>query len=314
MKTLHELPRFDGRLSYLYLERARIDQFEKAVAVHDVTGMTPVPAAALALLMLGPGTSITHEAIKALGDNQCMIAWVGEEGVRLYAHSSAGPRGSANLRKQARLFAHPTLHLLVVKRMYCKRFPEPLEPGLALKQLRGKEGVRVREAYAEASRKFGVPWEGRCYRHGEWNAADPVNRALSAGNSCLYGLVHAAIVAGGFSPGLGFVHAGKQLSFVYDIADLYKADHIVPLAFETASTVLTGVERSMRQACRDLFAQRRLMERIIPDIHDVLNVEPAGQTPEDLDWEEDPARPGALWSPDEEQASEGGVNYGDPDC
>ena len=157
-------------------------------------------------------------------------------------------------------------------RMYRKRFPGVLDPNLTLQQIRGKEGVRVREAYAEASKAAGVPWEGRRYKRGDWAAADPVNRALSAGNACLYGLVQAAILSAGYSAALGFIHTGKQLSFVYDIADLYKADLIIPTAFETAAWQSASVERQMRVACRRKFQEVRLMQRIIPDIADVLDV------------------------------------------
>jgi len=104
--------------------------------------------------------------------------------------------------------------------MYAMRFPDPLDPGLTLQQIRGKEGMRVRAAYARASEETGVPWHGRAYQQGAWAAADPVNRALSAANSCLYGICHAAIESAGFSPAIGFVHTGRMLSFVYDVADL----------------------------------------------------------------------------------------------
>jgi CRISPR-associated protein Cas1 len=292
-KSLHELPRFDDKLSYLYVEHAVIDQHEKAIAVHQADGTTPVPAAALGVLILGPGTKITHAAVKALADNNCQVIWSGEHGVRFYAHGLGGARHSRNLIRQARLVSNDLTRLQVVIRMYCLRFDERLDAGLTLQQVRGKEGVRVRQAYAEASARTGVLWEGRSYKRQDWAAADPINRALSAANACLYGLVHAAILSGGYSPALGFIHTGKQLSFVYDIADLYKADVTIPLAFDVTAAGTTQVERSVRLACRDRFRQGKLVQSILPDIRTVLDVEEEAAD----EFADDAARPAELWTP-----------------
>lgn len=317
MDDLRQLPRFDDSMSYVYVEHARIEQNEKAVAIIDPGGKTPVPAAALAVLMLGPGTSITHAAVKALADNNCTVAWVGEDGLRFYAAGTGGTRRTVALVRQARLVSQPQSRLAVVRRMYLKRFPQPLDPILTLQQIRGLEGIRVREAYAAAGKATGVSWSGRNYQRGNWSAADPVNRALSCGNACLYGVVQAAILSAGYSPALGFIHTGKQLSFVYDIADLYKAELIIPTAFETASWRSASVEKQMRIACRQKFRDARLMRRIIPDITDVLAVDDSTSAADDPSWDNDPAAPGALWDPDRatgtEGYSSGGVNYGPDD-
>jgi CRISPR-associated protein Cas1 len=293
MQNLQELPRFGDKLSYLYVEHAAIDQHEKSIAVHRADQVTPVPAAALALLILGPGTTITHAAVKALADDNCQIVWVGEHAVRFYAHGLGGSRHSRNLLRQARLVSNDVTRLQVVIRMYAFRFPERLDAGLTLQQIRGKEGIRVRQAYAEASRETGVEWAGRNYQRNEWSAADPVNRALSSANACLYGLVHAAILSGGYSPAMGFVHTGKQLSFVYDVADLYKADLTIPLAFRAVAAGTTDIERNVRIACREAFRTGRFIEQILPDIEEVLKVPDAGED----EYADDPARPGELWTP-----------------
>jgi CRISP-associated protein Cas1 len=317
MHDLRELPRFDDSLSFLYLEHVRIEQHEKAIAIDDGEGLTPVPAASLALLLLGPGTVITHAAVKALADNNCAVGWVGEEGVRFYASGLGGTRGCAALLRQAFLVSHPTLRLQVVTRMYRKRFSGGLDPDMTIQQIRGREGIRVREAYAAASKATGVPWSGRCYQRGDWSAADPVNRALSTGNACLYGLVQAAMLAMGYSPALGFIHTGKQLSFVYDIADLYKADLIIPTAFDVVAWQPSSVEHEMRVACRRKFQETRLMQRILPDIAEVLNVADWPAAADDPAWDVESAAPGALWEPPEpagpEGRIEGGVNYGSDD-
>jgi len=293
MKNLHELPKFADKLSYLYVEYAVIDQCDMAIAIHQADGTTPVPAAGLGLLILGPGTKITHAAVKALAENNCQVIWAGQRGVRFYAHGLGGSHHSRNLIRQARLVSNDLTRLQVVIRMYALRFEEPLDPGLTLQQIRGKEGIRVRQAYAEASRKTGVPWHGRSYKRNDWKQADPVNRALSAANACLYGLTHAAILSGGYSPALGFVHTGKQLSFVYDVADLYKADVTIPLAFSVAASGPTDVERQVRIACRDIFRRTRMVQQILPDIEKVLDV---AEDAED-EYADDPARPSELWNP-----------------
>lgn len=311
MKDLHLLPKIRDSWSYLYVEHSRIDQQDKAIAIHDAEGRTAVPCAMLALLMLGPGTSITHAAIRALADNGCMVLWCGEEGVRLYACGMGETRSSRNLLAQVRLYADPAERLRVVHRMYRMRFGEEVDPEMPLEELRGREGIRVREAYARASRETGVEWQGRSYRSSNWRAADPVNRALSCANSCLYGVCHAAIVSVGLSPALGFIHTGKTLSFVYDIADLYKTQLTVPLAFRAASEGPAQLETRTRRACRDVFRSERLLERIIPDIARALGLtHSAAAAEEQAVFDTDEAAPGGLWDPDAGQVA-GGVNRAD---
>jgi CRISPR-associated protein Cas1 len=264
MKDLHLLPKIRDSWSYLYVEHCRIDQEQKAIAVHDATGKTPVPCAVLTLLMLGPGTTITHAAVRTLAENGCLVMWCGEESVRFYALGLGETRSSRNLLAQARLWADLQSRVAVVRRMYRKRFNEEIPDNLTIEQLRGREGIRVRQAYAAASEKTGVKWQAREYKSTNWRSADPINRAISCANSCLYGLCHAAIVSAGFSPALGFVHAGKMLSFVYDIADLYKTEVTVPAAFATVKESDGQIETRIRKTCRDLFFETRLLERIVP--------------------------------------------------
>jgi CRISPR-associated protein Cas1 len=308
IKDLHVLPKVRNSFSHLYVEHCRIDQEDKAIALHDADGKTLVPCANLILLLAGPGTSVTHAAIRTLAENGCLVLWTGEMGVRFYAQGMGETRVAHNLLHQGRLCSIPALRLQVVRRMYEMRFPEPLEPGLTLRQIRGKEGIRVREAYAQASRATGVKWSGRAYQREKWVAADPINRALSTANSCLYGICHAAIVSAGYSPALGFIHTGKMLSFVYDIADLYKADTTIPLAFRTVAEDETNLESRIRHACRDTFHSERILKRIIPDIERALDI-PTSQT-EEVDFDADDAAPGGLWDP-ETGITNGGVNWDD---
>ncbi len=305
MKDLHLLPKVRDGWSYLYVEHCRIDRSEKAIVLRDERGKVDVPAASLAVLMLGPGTTVTHAAISALADNGCLAIWTGEEGVRFYAEGMGETRSSAAMLQQARLWADPRMHLEVVIRMYQMRFPEPLDPSLTLQQIRGKEGIRVRQAYATASRDYGLPWEGRNYNRNAWNRGDPVNRALSAANSTLYGICHAAVVSAGYSPALGFIHTGKRLSFIYDVANLYKTEFAVPAAFEEVAKGSDRLETRVRHRMRDIFSERRLLQRIVPDLQRLLSFSGG---PEGEGFDEEEARPGSLWEPTGADVA-GGVNF-----
>ena len=310
MKDLHLLPKIRDSWSYLYAEHCKVDQEDKAIALHDAEGKVPIPCASLTLLMLGPGTSITHAAIRALAENGCLVMWTGEGAVRFYAQGIGETRSARNLLRQARLCSNPESRLEVVKRLYQMRFPEPLDDNLTLRQIRGKEGIRVREAYARASRETGVEWSGRSYRTSSWGSADPINRALSCANSCLYGVCHAAILSAGYSPALGFIHTGKMLSFVYDIADLYKVELTVPIAFRAVADGAGHLEGRVRRACRDSFNTGRLLQRIVPDIEFALGVGGSPAEEGEADFDTDDGLPGGLWDP---QAGEiaGGVNRAD---
>lgn len=297
INDLHVLPKFRDGLSYLYVEHCRIDQEARAIAIHDASGRVPVPCANLALLMLGPGTSITHAAISVLSDHGCLVAWCGEEGVRFYAVGMGETRSAFNFLHQTRMWADESLRMRVVRNLYQLRFTDKLDPELTLQQIRGMEGIRVRGSYAKAALEAGVRWSGRNYCRDQWDSADPVNRALSTANACLYGISHAAIVSAGFSPALGFIHVGKMLSFVYDIADLYKTEVAIPTAFRAAAEGKDGLERRVRIACRDAFVSKRLLERIVPDIQKVLAVPTEAATGASDQYDLDSGAPGALWDP-----------------
>jgi CRISPR-associated protein Cas1 len=296
MRDLHELPKLRDGLSYLYVERCRIEQSAKAIELWNKEGRVMVPVAALAVFLLGPGTVITHAAVKALADNGCLVVWCGEDGTRCYAQGGGETRKAYHLLRQAELASDPQKRMAVVMRMYRHRFGVELAPDLSLLQIRGKEGARVRQTYAEASQTYGVPWHGRRYDRNNWGSGDPVNRALSAAHALLNGLCHAAIVSGGYSPALGFIHTGKQLSFVYDIADLYKTEVTIPLAFRIAAESKDKIGPRVREACRETFKEHRLLQRILPDIENLLDLSSdvlrAGE-----EADSDSGRPEPLWSP-----------------
>jgi CRISPR-associated protein Cas1 len=296
-KDLRELPKLRDGLSYLYVERCRIEQDEFSIMLVDKEGRTPVPCASLGVLMLGPGTTVTHAAISALADNGCSAIWCGEEGVRFYAAGLGETRKALRLMHQARCVCNDDLRREVAWRMYELRFGYRLteEDGdLSLNTLRGMEGARMRDAYASAAEEYGVRWTGRRYTRSDWHRADPINRALSAASACLYGVCHAAVISSGYSPALGFMHTGKQLSFVYDVADLYKTEISLPLAFRITAESPKDVEERVRHAARDAFREKRLLARIVEEMDALLDL-PDEPDSGIGDVDSDPAMPAALW-------------------
>lgn len=221
--------------------------------------------------MMGPGVRITHSAVSLLAESGSTAVWVGENGVRYYAHGSPPARSSRLLEAQAAAVSDPKRRLAVAREMYRMRFPGEEISGLSLQQLRGREGARVRRLYRTNSKKTGVEWDGREYDKEDFASGTVVNQALSAANSAVYGVVHAVIVALGCSPGLGFIHTGHYRSFVYDMADLYKADLSIPVAFEVAARSLdVGVGTAARQLVRDRIREGGVVAQCVRDIKRLL--------------------------------------------
>lgn len=259
------------RVSILFVEKGRLDVLDGAFVVVDKTGVrTHIPIGGVACLMLEIGTRISHAAVRLAAQVGTLLVWVGEAGVRFYSAGQPGGARSDRLLYQASLALDDDARLKVVREMYRRRFGEEPPGRRSIEQLRGIEGARVRETYKLLARKFGVQWKQRNYDVHDWNAGDLPNRCLSAATSCLYGVTEAAVLAAGYAPAVGFIHTGKPLSFVYDIADLYKFDTVVPVAFAVASRSSANAEREIRLQCRDMFRKSRLLERIIPDIETIL--------------------------------------------
>ena len=261
------LPQVADRLTFLYLERCVLNRQDSAITVADDRGTVFVPAAEISVIMLGPGTKITHRAMELIGDAGVTVIWVGEHGVRYYASGRPLTHRAALLQRQAELVGNTRMHLNIVRQMYSIRFPKEDVSRLTLQQLRGREGARIRAVYKKASKEWNVPQNGREYDPDDFTSGDSVNQALSAGHACLYGLAHAVIAALGCSPGLGFVHVGHENSFVYDIADLYKADITIPLAFEVAATISKEeIPSVMRRKTRDKMVKMNILKQMVHDI------------------------------------------------
>lgn len=303
---VHELARVQDRTAFLYLEHAVVHRDGNALTARDERGTVHIPAASLAALMLGPGTSISQQAMVLMAECASTVVWVGERGVRYYAHGRTLARGTRLLEAQARLVSNRAERIAVARAMYAMRFPDEDVSRLTMQQLRGREGARVRRAYRENAERTSVRWARRDYRPDDFDASDPINQALSAAHSALYGLVHAVVVALGCSPGLGFIHTGHDRSFVYDVADLYKAETSIPVAFDVVSQGALDVPSATRRAMRDAMFRLRIIERCVFDVRSLLG---GGDAADEDSLGADVL---ALWD-DRQGTVAGGTNYQDVD-
>lgn len=259
------------RISMVFLQKGQIDVKDGAFVEIDKEGIrTHIPVGSIACIMLEPGTRISHHAVSLAARSGTLLVWVGEAGVRLYASGQPGGARSDRLLYQAKLALDDNLRLKVVRKMYEIRFGEKPPERRSVEQLRGIEGSRVKKTYQLLAKQAGVVWKGRNYDRNNWDSADMPNRCISSATSCLYGISEAAVLAAGYAPAIGFIHTGKPLSFVYDIADLFKFDDIIPHAFKIAAKNYHDPEREVRLMCRDIFRQTKILKKIIPTIEEVL--------------------------------------------
>jgi CRISP-associated protein Cas1 len=264
------------RASIAFVEKGNVDVLDGAFVVVDTTGVrVHLPVGGLACLMLEPGARISHAAVTLAARAGTLIVWVGEAGVRLYSAGQPGGARSDRLLLQARLAMNEDARLKIARKMFAIRFGEVAPERRSIDQLRGIEGARVKRLYELLAQKNGVVWRGRNYDRTAWGAGDIPNRCLSAATACLYGLTEAAILAAGYAPAIGFIHSGRPLSFVYDIADLFKFETVVPVAMQVAGQAAKGKLTTdpvgeVRRGCRDVFRRTLLLQNIIPTIEDVL--------------------------------------------
>ena len=259
------------RVSMVFLQKGQIDVKDGAFVEIDKEGVrTHIPVGSVACIMLEPGTRISHHAVSLAARSGTLLVWVGEAGVRLYASGQPGGARSDRLLYQAKLALDDSARLKVVRKMYEIRFGEKPPERRSVEQLRGIEGSRVKKTYQLLAKQAGVTWKGRNYDRNQWDSADMPNRCISSATACLYGISEAAILAAGYAPAIGFIHTGKPLSFVYDIADLFKFDDIIPHAFKIAAKSYRDPEREVRLMCRDIFRQTKILKKIIPTIEEVL--------------------------------------------
>jgi CRISP-associated protein Cas1 len=279
------------RVSLVYVEKGNLDVLDGAFVVVDANGVrTHIPVGGVSCLMLQPGTRISHAAVALAARVGCLIFWIGEAGVRLYSAGQPGGARADRLLYQAKLALDEDLRLKVVRQMYRIRFGDEPPAKRSVNQLRGIEGARVRKMYELLAKQFGVKWKFRNYDAKEWESGDVANQCLSASTACLYGITETAVLAAGYAPAIGFIHTGKPLSFVYDIADLFKFETVVPVAFQIAAAKPNNPEQAVRHACREVFRKTQLLQRIIPLIEEVL-IAGGLPLPEDPSYTQPPAIP-----------------------
>lgn len=299
--SILDLNRVQDRSAFIYLEHCVVHRDGNALTARDAKGVVHIPVASVAAVLFGPGTSVTQQAMVVLAESGATAVWVGENGVRYYAHGRTLSRSSRLLEAQARFVSNKNERMRVARAMYSMRFPDEDVSALTMQQLRGREGARVRRIYREEAHRTSVKWDKREYSPDDFEASDVINQALSAAHTALYGLVHAVVVSLGCAPGLGFVHTGHERSFVYDIADLYKADTSIPVAFDVVASGPIDIGSTVRRRMRDSMFGAKVIERCVRDIRSLL-----GEGPDDEEGAL--ADVVALWD-DGLGAVAGGVNY-----
>lgn len=230
--TRESLPQVKDRYPFIYLEHGRLEVDDSSIKWIDASNhVVPLPVATLNTLLLGPGTTVTHEAIKTATAANCAVCWVGEDSLLFYAAGFFPTADTRNLKQQIALSADPTKSLEVARRMYSRRFPDADLQGKTLQEMMGMEGNRVRSLYQQKAEQYQVGWKGRSFTPGKFEASDLTNQILTATNAALYGILCSAVHSMGYSPHIGFIHSGSPLPFVYDLADLYKETLCIDLAF-----------------------------------------------------------------------------------
>jgi CRISPR-associated protein Cas1 len=263
------IPAFSGRWTPLYLEHGRLEVDDSSIKWVAADGsVVRIPAARLSAILLGPGTTITHAAITSLSRLNTPVAWVGEDGVRFYSFGVDINEKCQTSMEHAILFADEAKREGVARKMFMDRFPGVSVEGKSVEELRGMEGVRVRNLYSQCAKDTGVPWTGRnssgqLQHLGE---QDDLNRMLTLANHTLYCVCLAAICTMGYLPSLGFVHKDGKIPFVYDIADLYKADVTVRPCFETYAKYGGGDRDMVLGLLKESLEKHKVVSRIPADL------------------------------------------------
>lgn len=270
--TRETLPQIKDRYPFLYLERGRLAIDDSSVKWIDSDGQViRLPIATINCLFLGPGTSITHEAVKTIAAANCSIFWVGEDCLIFYAAGDSPTANTRNFRHQMELACDPVERTQVARRMFAQRFPSEDISEKSLEELMGMEGKRVKASYEAMAQKYLVGWSGRDFVPGKFELSNVTNQILTSCNAALYGLVASAIHSMGYSPHIGFVHTGSPLPFVYDIADLYKESISIDLAFSLTKDQAGQYDRhKVADKFRERVIQMDLLKQVSIDIPKVL--------------------------------------------
>lgn len=267
-------PLVKDRHPLIYLEYGRIEVDDSSVKwISSQNEVIRLPVALLNTIFIGPGTTITHEAVKVIANSNTSICWIGDQSLKFYAYGIPPTADTRNLYRQVKLAMNESTRLVVARKMFSMRFPNENLNDKSLQALMGMEGNRVRNVYAQKAKQYGLIWEGRKYIPGKQEASDPVNRVLTFANSLFYGIVTSVILACGYSPRIGFIHAGSPLPFVYDIADLYKEYITIDLAFSYVGNKKDIYSRKdIIEEMLGRIVSSSLMEKFSIDIEKILDV------------------------------------------
>jgi len=270
--TRDTLPQVSSKYPFIYLERGRLEIDDSSVKWIDCDyNVIRLPIATLNCLLLGPGTAITHEAVKVIAAANCAVCWVGEDSLLFYAVGQTPTSNTRNIRKQMLLSADSAKSLEVARRMYARRFPKAELIGKSLKEMMGMEGYRVRELYEKMANEYKVGWKGRSYVPGKFEMGDLTNQILTSANAALYGILTSAVYSLGYSPHIGFIHAGSPLPFVYDLADLYKEKLCIDLAFSLTLDMAGKYNKhKVSEGFRQRVIEMDLLATISDDIEEML--------------------------------------------
>jgi CRISPR-associated protein Cas1 len=259
----------------LYVEDGTL-RFRCAGSESIGAGDHAIPFQVLSLLLLGPGGSVTQDALRLLARHGTGLVAVGEGGVRCYSAPQHGPDDSLLARRQARVWADPATRTGIARRMFAWRFGEVLphdEPAV----LRGIEGARIKESYRLLAQKHRVPWQGRRYDRQNPAATDAPNLAINHAASCVEGAAMIAVAATATIPQLGFVHEDSANAFTLDVADLVRTTVTVPVAFAAARAVMDdpvhGLEREVRRRAAEAFRKEKLVDTLIGRIKALFEAE-----------------------------------------
>lgn len=270
-----------ARHGLLWLDRGRLDVEAGCLRFTTAGGALAagdyqIPQQALSMVLLGPGSSITHDALRLLAHQGTALAAIGEGGVRLYTAPPMMAATSALARRQAALWAKPASRIAVARKMYALRLGEIL-PHRDIEVQRGIEGGRVKEAYRRLAEEYEIDWRGRRYDRANPSAADPPNQAINHASSAVVAAASIAVQATAAIPQLGFVHEDSSQAFTLDIADLFRDEVTLRIAFgavkESASSQRT-LEQLVRRHANAAFAKDDVIPTMIDRIKTLMEVPP----------------------------------------
>jgi len=270
--TRESLPQVKDKYPFIYLERGRLEIDDSSIMwIDSERNVVRLPVATINTILLGPGTSVTHEAVKIAAASNCSICWVGEDSLLFYAVGVLSTANTRNLIRQMKFAADSKKSLKIARKMFALRFSKAELKGKTLKEMMGMEGYRIRKIYQEKAQHYGVGWKGRKFTPGRMELSDVTNQVLTSTNAALYGILCSVVNAMGYSPHIGFIHSGSPLPFIYDLSDLYKEYLTIDLAF-ALSKEMAGIynKHIVSEAFRKRVIEINLLSQIPKDIDNLI--------------------------------------------